>query len=62
MGIRAFGFSSGLAVNVGNDDPGPHRMMAWKPGAGIERACGIASCLEVTWVRLGPVLYLSLGP
>ena len=62
MGIRAFGFSSGLAVNVGNDDPGPHRMMAWKPGAGIERACGITSCLEVTWVRLGPVLYLSLGP
>ena len=42
MGIRAFGFSSGLAVNVGNDDPGPHRMIAWKPGAGIERACGIA--------------------
>jgi hypothetical protein len=65
MGIRAFGFSSGLAVNVGNDDPGPHRMMAWKPGAGIERACGIAGngCkLEVTRVRLGPVLYLFLGP
>lgn len=38
IGISAFGFSSGLAVNVGKEDPGPHRMMAWKPGAGIERA------------------------
>jgi hypothetical protein len=28
MGMRAFGFSSGFAVNVGNDDPGPHRIMA----------------------------------
>lgn len=41
MGIKAFGFSSGFAVNVGNDDPGPHRMIAWKPGAGIASACGI---------------------
>jgi hypothetical protein len=45
MGIRAFGFSSGLAVNVGNDEPGPHRMIAWKPGAGIESACGIVEHL-----------------
>lgn len=29
MGKRALGFWSGLFVNVGNDDPGPHRMMAW---------------------------------
>lgn len=41
IGIKAFGFSSGFAVNVGKDDPGPQRMMAWNPGAGIERACGI---------------------
>ena len=39
--MRAFGFSSGLAVKVGNEDPGPQRMIAWKPGAGIERAWGI---------------------
>lgn len=38
MGIRALGFSSGLAVKVGNEDPGPHKMMAWNPGAGIESA------------------------
>lgn len=38
IGIRALGFSSGLAVNVGNEDPGPQRIMAWKPGAGKERA------------------------
>jgi hypothetical protein len=28
IGIKAFGFSSGFAVNVGNDEPGPHKMMA----------------------------------
>jgi hypothetical protein len=38
IGMRAFGFSSGFAVNVGKEDPGPHKMIAWKPGAGIERA------------------------
>ena len=38
IGISAFGFSSGFDVKVGKDDPGPQRMMAWKPGAGIERA------------------------
>jgi hypothetical protein len=38
MGKSAFGFSSGLAVKVGKEDPGPHKMIAWKPGAGIERA------------------------
>lgn len=41
IGISAFGFSSGFAVKVGNDDPGPQRMMAWKPGAGTASACGI---------------------
>jgi sugar/nucleoside kinase (ribokinase family) len=28
MGMRALGFSSGLVVKVGNDDPGPHRIRA----------------------------------
>jgi hypothetical protein len=28
-------------VKVGNEDPGPQRMMAWNPGAGNESACGI---------------------
>jgi hypothetical protein len=38
MGIKAFGFSSGFAVKVGNEEPGPHKIIAWKPGAGMERA------------------------
>jgi hypothetical protein len=46
-GIRALGFSSGFAVKVGNDDPGPHRMMAWKPGAGIGTAWGMALALGI---------------
>jgi len=41
IGIRAFGKSSGFEVNVFSDTPGPHRMRAWKPGGGIERACGM---------------------
>ena len=28
IGSRAFGFSSGFDVKVGNDEPGPHRMRA----------------------------------
>jgi hypothetical protein len=35
IGMSAFGFSSGFAVKVGNEEPGPHNIMAWKPGAGI---------------------------
>lgn len=35
MGIKAFGFLSGLEVKVGKEDPGPQRIMAWKPGAGM---------------------------
>lgn len=41
MGSRAFGFSSGFAVKVGKEEPGPHRMRACRPVAGIETACGI---------------------
>lgn len=37
-GSNAFGFSSGLAVNVGNDDPGPQRIIACRPGEGIDTA------------------------
>jgi hypothetical protein len=38
IGSRAFGFSSGLEVKVGNDEPGPQRMTAWSPGEGIDTA------------------------
>lgn len=34
MGRSAFGISFGVDVNVLKDAPGPHSMMAWKPGAG----------------------------
>lgn len=43
MGKRALGFSSGFAVKVGNDEPGPQRIKAWSPGEGAEMACGIVS-------------------
>lgn len=42
IGNRALGFSSGFAVKVGNDDPGPQRMRACSPGDAEETACGIA--------------------
>lgn len=38
IGSSAFGDSSGLEVKVSNETPGPQRIMAWKPGDGIERA------------------------
>jgi hypothetical protein len=41
IGSRALGFSSGFAVKVGNEDPGPQRIRACRPGDGIETACGI---------------------
>lgn len=31
IGSRAFGFSSGLEVNVGKDEPGPQRIRACSP-------------------------------
>jgi hypothetical protein len=43
IGRRAFGFSSGFAVNVGNDDPGPHRIRACSSGDAIDTAWGMAS-------------------
>jgi hypothetical protein len=45
MGSSALGISFGVDVNVLKDAPGPHRIMAWKPGAG-RTACGIV----VLWV------------
>jgi hypothetical protein len=45
MGIRAFGFSSGLAVNVENEEPGPQRMKARSPGLGIAIAWGMLPVL-----------------
>lgn len=31
IGSKAFGFSSGFAVKVGSDDPGPQRITACSP-------------------------------
>ena len=33
-------------MKVVKDTPGPHRMMAWKPGDGIESACGMLRSLS----------------
>lgn len=52
MGNKALGFSSGLEVKVGNEDPGPHRMRAWRPVAGIDTAWGILKRPEAVWLRL----------
>jgi hypothetical protein len=41
IGRRAFGMSCGVDVNVVKEAPGPHKMRAWKPGAGSV-ACGMA--------------------
>jgi hypothetical protein len=46
MGSSALGISFGVDVNVLKEAPGPHRMMAWKPGAG-RTACGIAVVVGV---------------
>lgn len=43
IGRRALGFSSGLEVKVGKDDPGPQRMRAWSPVEGIDTAWGMAT-------------------
>lgn len=50
IGSSAFGISFGVDVNVLKDAPGPHSMIAWKPGAG-STACGIV----VTWWSRGCV-------
>lgn len=47
-GSSALGFSSGLAVNVGKDDPGPQRMRACSPGEAEDTACGIVR-VRVGW-------------
>ena len=41
IGRRALGFSSGLAVKVGKELPGPQRIKAWRPGVAIVTAWGI---------------------
>lgn len=43
IGSKALGFSSGLEVKVGNEDPGPQRMRACTPGGGIDTAWGMAT-------------------
>lgn len=47
MGRRALGCSSGFAVYVGNDDPGPQRIRACSPGEAEETACGILGVKEL---------------
>lgn len=42
MGRSAFGFSSGFAVKVGNEEPGPQRIKACSPGATAVTAWGMA--------------------
>lgn len=41
IGRRALGFSSGFAVKVGKDEPGPQRMRACSPVDADDMACGI---------------------
>lgn len=41
IGNKALGFSSGFDVKVGKEDPGPHKMRACRPVAGIDTAWGI---------------------
>ena len=50
IGRRAFGFSSGLEVKVGKEDPGPQRMRACSPVEGIATAWGIS--MQVVLSRL----------
>lgn len=38
IGSKALGFSSGFAVKVGKDEPGPQRMRACSPGDAEETA------------------------
>jgi hypothetical protein len=55
IGSNALGCSSGFVVKVVNDDPGPQRMMACSPGAGIDTAWGIlrmSLCPYVPVVKL----------
>ena len=51
MGRRALGCSSGFAVYVGNDDPGPQRIRACSPGEAEETACGILGTVEMRGVE-----------
>lgn len=43
MGSRALGFSSGFAVKVGNEEPGPQSMMACSPDEAKLVAWGIVT-------------------
>lgn len=59
MGMSALGKSLGCEVNVLSDNPGPQRIMAWKPGEG-RVACGMMVLL-VRWDTLRWVcLWLAL--
>lgn len=43
IGKSALGHSSGFDVKVGKDDPGPQRMRACSPVAGMDMAWGMAA-------------------
>lgn len=52
MGRRALGLSSGFAVKVGNELPGPHKIKACRPGVAMVTAWGIAKVGGVGEVKL----------
>ena len=52
IGMRLFGYSSGLDVKVLRETPGPHRIRAWKPVAGTGAEDGMVP--EVKILRGSP--------
>ena len=55
IGTSALGKSSRLEVKVSRGAPGPHRIIAWKPGEGSV-ACGMVmacECMCVSTLLLG---------
>jgi hypothetical protein len=51
IGSSALGMSLGVDVKVLKEAPGPHSIIAWKPGAG-STACGIVvtgTCVRSGW-------------
>jgi hypothetical protein len=51
IGSSALGMSLGVDVKVLKEAPGPHSIIAWKPGAG-STACGIVvtgACVRSGW-------------
>lgn len=59
IGNKALGFSSGFAVKVGKDEPGPQRMRACSPGDAEETACGIATVIAKLHKMQDAIVLLS---